>query len=152
MSTQHVQRVILLAQDHDDSREMYAEFLRHFGYTVVPVADGDTALEHALNADVVVTSIRLRGSLDGATLIQRLRDNDRTKDTPIIVLAAEVFPQSRVAVEAAGCDAFLPMPCVPDELLREIRRMVLRRVHGGPAKADDSGRLNVGARERRRKG
>ncbi len=149
MSTGPDPRVVLLALHHDDSREMYAEFLRHVGYTVLPVADGDTALEHARRADVIVTSIRLRGAMDGATLIHRLRGDDHTKHTPIIVLAADVFAESRATVEAAGCDVFLAMPCGPDELLHEIRRLLLRRVRGRPAKAAGEGHVDVGARDRR---
>jgi len=61
----------------------------------------------------------------GATLIERLGNNRRTTAKPIIVLAADVFPQSRAAVEAAGCDVFLSMPCRPGELLREIQRALL---------------------------
>src|SRR4051794_33893631 len=101
------QHVVLLAQEHDDSRQMYAEFLTHEGFAVVAVDNARDAFAAAIDADVVVTSIRLREQKDGVALIERIRSNDRTKRTPIIVVAADVFARHQAAARTAGCDVFL---------------------------------------------
>lgn len=103
---------------------MYAEFLSHAGLTTIPVSRAADALAAAAKADIVVTGIRLPGTLDGIELIARLRGQRRTKRTPIIVLTASALQAERDRAKRAGCDVFLPKPCLPEELLREVRRLV----------------------------
>jgi len=70
-----------------------------------------------------VTGILLSGTIDGIELMRRLRTDARTNRTPIIVLTACVQPTDLVRAKTAGCDVFLPKPCLPDDLLRAIRRV-----------------------------
>ena len=131
--------VVLLVQPHDDSRDMYAEFLRHHGLEVVCPADVVEALTLALNADVIVTELQLPG-LDGYEFIRRLRADERTRQKPIIVVTSWAWQTERLRAEEAGCDLFLTKPCLPDVLLRHVRRAVaaknLRGVRGRPTKPD----------------
>ena len=121
------ERVVLLVLRDDDNRDMYTEFLRYQGFSILGTADADAALRLAPHADVIVTGIHLGDDRDGAELITHLRRDDQTKNMPIIVLAASVFPEDRARVATAGCDTFLPMPCLPEELLGELRRLLLKR-------------------------
>jgi CheY-like chemotaxis protein len=113
---------------------MYTEFLLHHGFSVFERTSADDALKLASVADVIVTGILLNGGVDGVELVTRLRDDDRTKRTPIIVLTAWVTPVDRSRAEQDGCDVFLPKSCLPEQLLREVRRMLLRQVRGTPAR------------------
>jgi two-component system cell cycle response regulator DivK len=139
---------VLLVQPHDDTRQMYAEFLLHHGFSVFERANGDDALKVAPLADVIVTGIRLNGGIDGVELVARVRDDDRTKRTPIIVLTASVTADERSRAKQAGCDVFLPKPCLPVELLREVRRVLFRQIRGRPARL--SARLDDNRKRRRR--
>jgi len=147
MSTKNTGRVVLLVQPHDDTRQMYTEFLLHHGFSVFERTSADDALKLASLADVIVTGILLDGGVDGVELVTRVRDDDRTKRTPIIVLTACVTPVDRSRAEQAGCDVFLAKPCLPEELLREVRRMLLRQVRGTPART--SQRLDEKRKRRR---
>jgi CheY-like chemotaxis protein len=120
LSPANASTCVLLVQPNDDNLEMYAEFLSHAGLTTIPVSRATDALAAAAKADIVVTGIRLPGSLDGIELIARLRAQRRTKQTPIIVLTASALQAERDRAKQAGCDAFLPKPCLPEELLREV--------------------------------
>jgi len=113
--------VVLLIESHDDSRDMYADYLRACGFTVQTADTTDEGLILASDADVIVTEIRVHGSFDGVELVGRLRDADATKQTPIIVLTSCAFEPDHERARAAGCTVFLPKPCLPDQLLREIR-------------------------------
>ena len=132
--------VILLVQPCDDGRDMYVEFLRHHGFAVIGVSDAWDALIVAPNVDVIVTGILLASSIDGHELIARLRNDERTNQTPIIVLTACAWTTERERAERAGCDAFLEKPCLPSELLRHVRQVLasskVRRVRGAPVKAE----------------
>jgi two-component system, cell cycle response regulator DivK len=104
--------------------EMYTEFLRYHGFAVIPVSDTRDALMRAPQADIVVTGMNLDDPMNGVELVERLRHNDRTRSTPIIVLTACVWPKDRARAEGAGCDVFLPKPCLPNDLLGEVRQLL----------------------------
>ena len=112
--------VVLLIESHDDSREMYADYLRACGFLVRTADTTDEGLLLASDVDVIVTEIRVHGSFDGVALIGRLRGADETKQTPIIVLTACAFEPDQERARAAGCTVFLPKPCLPQQLFREI--------------------------------
>ncbi len=114
--------VVLLLQPHDDGLEMYTEFLRYHELEVIGVSDPRDAQNVAPKADVIVTGILLAGSMDGIEFIARLRRDDRTSHTPIIVLTACAWTTERERAEQAGCDLFLTKPCLPGELLYYVRR------------------------------
>jgi CheY-like chemotaxis protein len=103
---------------------MYTEFLRYHGLAVSPVSDSRTALMLAPQADIVVTGMNLDDPVDGVELVSRLRDDDCTRSTPIIVLTACARPRERARAESAGCDVFLLKPCLPDDLLGEVRQLL----------------------------
>src|SRR6266581_2425294 len=73
----------------------------------------EDALALARTTDIVVTGIRVPGPFDGVELVRRLRANDGTKHKPIIVVTACAFEPDQQRACAAGCDAFLPKPCLP---------------------------------------
>ena len=116
--------VLLVQPSRDDSLEMYAEFLRCHGLVVIPVSDARDALMLASQADIVVTGMILDDAMDGVELVSRLRHDDCTRSTPIIVLTACVWPKERARAEGAGCDVFLPKPCLPNDLLGKVQQLL----------------------------
>jgi two-component system, cell cycle response regulator DivK len=145
--------IVLLVQPDDDSRQMYAEFLRHHGCLTMLVSDAARAQTMARDVDVVVTGILLNGTTDGLELVARLRGDERTKRLPIIVLTACAWQTERDRAEQVGCDVFLPKPCLPDDLLKEIRLLLatakLRHVRRErPAKVENT--TKRGGRHRKR--
>jgi two-component system, cell cycle response regulator DivK len=116
--------VLLVQRSRDDSLEIYAGFLRHHVLAVIPVSDARDALMLAPQADIVVTGMTLDGPMDGVELVSRLRYDDGTRSTPIIVLTACAWPTDRERADRAGCDVFLPKPCLPNDLLGEVRELL----------------------------
>lgn len=138
--------VILLIQQRE-SGEMYAEYLRFHDLTVLVCADAASALEVAASADVIVTGIALAGGMTGLQLIAELRRRAATAATPIIVVTACVTPEYEDRAAEAGGDMFLGKPCLPDQLLRAIRRVLLRDVRGATAKTGITETKGEGATE-----
>jgi two-component system cell cycle response regulator DivK len=129
-----VPTVLLVDSAHDD-RPMYAEYLRACGLNPIEIENTADALTAATKADVVVTGIRVHGPFDGVELVRRLRDGNSTHDKPIIVLTACAFEPDQARALAAGCDVFLPKPCLPDRLVREIHAVLASRPQQQPAHA-----------------
>jgi CheY-like chemotaxis protein len=109
--------VVLLVEPDDDGRKMYAAYLRACGFAVQTADTANEGLKRAGGADVVVTGIRVSGSFDGLELVKRLRSADETQQTPVIVLTACAFEPDQQRADAAGCNVFLPKPCLPEQLV-----------------------------------
>jgi len=120
---------ILLVEDYEDAREMYAEMFRLTGYRVVCARDGQEALDRASaeRFDVIVMDIALP-KVDGIRAIETLRSKPETKTTVVIALSATVGDQIHAAAIAAGADMFYEKPCPPDHLEEEIRKLLARRM------------------------
>ena len=116
LNTSH--RRILLVDHSRDERDMYAEWFRLKGYCTLQAATADDAYRLAceLVPDVVITEIRLGGSVSGLELTKRLKGADETRALPVIVLSGFVFNSDSEAAAQAGCDLFVAKPCLPDEL------------------------------------
>jgi CheY-like chemotaxis protein len=119
--------VVLVVQGDADSRLMYAEYLRAQGLDAVPVSTARQALALASTVDVIVTGLLLPGHIDGIGLIERLKADGNTCAIPLIVVTSCVWTSERARAEQAGCDVFLPKPCTPADLTREVRRLLPTR-------------------------
>jgi CheY-like chemotaxis protein len=127
-------RALLVQTDRDD-REMYSEFFRFHDCQTICVSSARDALSLAPIVDVIITGIRLRGDIDGVEFISRLKAEERTRRIPVIVLTTYAWEAQRERAEKAGCDVFLVKPCLPDDLMREVRgAVVLRRAAQPPAR------------------
>jgi len=119
---------ILLVEDYEDAREMYAEMFSLTGYRVVCARDGQEALDRASaeRFDVIVMDVALP-KVDGIRVIQTLRSRPETKSTAIIALSATVGELVHKAAIAAGADMFCEKPCPPDQLEDDVRKLLARR-------------------------
>jgi len=104
---------------------MYAEFFRYHGFQPIAVATVSDALNVAPYADVIVTETLVPGHMDGIEFLTRLKRDARTRTIPLIVLTVCAWDTERERAEKAGCDVFLAKPCLPDELLRVVRRVLV---------------------------
>jgi DNA-binding response OmpR family regulator len=117
--------VALLVDRDDDTRSMYAEYLRLAHYDIEEAADGREALAKAFarRPGVIVTETRLPG-IDGFDLCRLLRSDAATSRTPILVVTADAYAREVERARAAGANEVLIKPCLPELLLANIRQVV----------------------------
>jgi CheY-like chemotaxis protein len=117
---------LLVVDDIDDTRELYARYFRHYGYRVTEATDGYEALQRAREAlpDVIVMDLVIPG-IDGWETTRRLRRGYETSTIPIIALTAYAFPKEREEALTAGCKSFLSKPCSPIALEAEVWKVLL---------------------------
>ena len=120
--------LVLVVDDYQDAREMYAEYLSFSGFRVVEAATGTEAVEKALalQPDVILMDLSLPG-MDGWAATRQLKSDERTKRIPVLALTGHALAGASEGARLAGCDAFVTKPCLPDELVVEVRRMLRRR-------------------------
>jgi two-component system cell cycle response regulator DivK len=116
---------VLIVDDFEDNRTMYAEFLKFAGYVVIEASNGIEALQKAIAfiPDVVVMDLSLP-MLDGWEATRRLKRDPRTRSIPVVVLTGHALEGHSQSAREAGCDGFLAKPCLPETLLEEVQRVL----------------------------
>lgn len=119
---------VLLVDDSEDNRTVYAIILRYGGYRVIEAADGREALQKTFcehpAAVVIDVSIPI---MDGWEAVRRLKDNAETRDIPVIGFTADVHDDDRHRAARLGFASFLAKPVAPRELLAALRRVIRPR-------------------------
>ena len=117
--------LILVVDDYQDAREMYAEYLQFSGFRVAEARNGNEAVEQAfaLKPDLILMDLSLPG-MDGWEATRRLKADDRTRHIPIVALTGHALAGASEGAKKAGCDSFVTKPCLPDDLVVEVRRML----------------------------
>jgi CheY-like chemotaxis protein len=128
--------LVLVVDDYQDAREMYAEYLTFSGFRVAEASNGMEAVEKAfaLKPDVILMDLSLPG-MDGWAATRQLKTDERTRRIPVVALTGHALAGASNGARQAGCDAFVTKPCLPDELVVEVRR-VLDRTSARPAEAE----------------
>jgi CheY-like chemotaxis protein len=117
---------VLLVEDDQAGREMFASGFASSGFRVEQAHNGLQALDKALDLqpDIIVTDLALPG-IDGLQLCKRLRDDVRTREIPIIGITGYAsFAAEPDRATRAGCDAVYLKPCLPDTIITEINRLL----------------------------
>ena len=116
---------VLLVDDYPDAREMYMEYLEFSGFEVVEAANGIEALERAVEAkpDIILMDLSLP-VMDGWEATRRLKADRRTAGIPVVALTGHALAGISEGARKAGCDAFVTKPCLPEDLVKEIRKIL----------------------------
>lgn len=114
--------LILLAEDFEDARDLYCDYLEFSGFAVKTAGNGREAIELArlLRPDLILMDASMP-VLDGWEATRQLKANPDTRNILVIALTAHAFEHARAEAKAAGCDGFITKPCLPDELVQRIK-------------------------------
>ena len=116
---------VLLVDDYPDAREMYSEYLQYSGFDVIEAGNGIEALQQAIERepDIILMDLSLP-VMDGWEATRRLKADRRTARIPVVALTGHALAGISEGARRAGCDAFVTKPCLPEDLVREIRRVL----------------------------
>jgi len=116
-------KTVLLVEDNEDNRFIYATALRHVGYEVIEAVSGTQGIEQARahRPDLILMDISIP-DVDGweATIV--LKADPLTRAIPIIAVTAHVLPGDERRSMEAGCDGYLAKPVSPGALIAEVDR------------------------------
>ncbi|MEV8453063.1 response regulator [Streptomyces sp. NPDC052095] len=133
---------MLVVDDNKVIRQLIRVNLELEGFEVVTAADGVECLDlvHRVLPDVITLDV-VMPRLDGPQTAARLRSDPRTRHLPVAIISA-CTPYGTDG-GAAEIDAFLAKPFEPTELVRLVRRLMVREEP--PSQA---GRREAGTAER----
>ena len=116
--------LVLVAEDSEDLREAYVDWLVYKGVQAEQAANGPEAVQKALalRPSVVVMDLSLPG-LDGFEVARQLQQDERTAGVPLIALTGHADAAVEARARTAGFAAYLLKPCLPERLLAEVQRL-----------------------------
>jgi two-component system, cell cycle response regulator DivK len=112
--------VVLLAEDHEDTRRVYGLILRHYGYQVEEATNGEDAVEltRAWRPNLVLMDIGLPG-IDGWQASRILKSDPETHAIPLIAFSARVDSTADLAGRPTF-DGYILKPVSPLELVQRV--------------------------------
>jgi two-component system phosphate regulon response regulator PhoB len=123
---------ILVVEDEEDILDLLAYNLEQAGFRVIRAKNGLEGLKRAQDQhpDLIVLDLLLPG-LEGKEVCRRLRQQESTRDIPVIILTALSGETDRVVGFEIGADDYIPKPFSPRELVLRVKA-VLRRTKVSP--------------------
>ena len=122
LRTQHI---VMVVDDSLTVRRVTQRLLAREGYQVVLAKDGVDALEQlqSINPDVMLVDIEMP-RMDGFDLTRNVRNDDRTKHIPIIMITSRTATKHRNYAMELGVNEYLGKPYQEDALLKSITGFV----------------------------
>lgn len=119
---------VLVADDEIHIIHVVAIKLRNNGYEVIAANNGAEAYDLACREkpDIVVTDYQMP-MMTGLEVIAKLRENEQTRDIPVVLLTARSFAVTQEQQESLGVSSCLSKPFSPKELLKTIQDILYQR-------------------------
>jgi CheY-like chemotaxis protein len=121
--------VVLVVDDHEDTRQMSLIVLRSLGFSAIAAVGGEAGFVFACEQqpDAIITDLAMPDG-DGWEFVQRLSTDPRTRQIPVVMLTACATENVRQRARHEHVAAFFFKPCAPDVLAAELRRLISSRV------------------------
>lgn len=134
---------ILIIEDDDHIIELLKFNVENNGYDVSVAMDGNEGLNKAINElpDLILLDLMLPG-IDGIDICKRLKNKDRTKDIPIIMLTAKGHETDKILGLEIGADDYMTKPFSVRELMTRIK-VVFRR-YSQEVKKEPTSQITIG--------
>ena len=116
---------ILVVEDEPAIQELIAVNLSFAGHKVLRAFDADQAqtLIRAELPDLILLDWMLPGT-SGLAVARKLRNDERTRAVPVIMLTAKGSEQDKVDGLEAGADDYITKPFSPKELMARIKAVL----------------------------
>jgi CheY-like chemotaxis protein len=122
---------ILIADDHDDNRELLQLLLLGAGYEVKEARDGSECLllARSEHPDLIVMDLSMP-VMDGWGVFRELQTDERTRAIPCMAVTAHADLNRTQALET-GFNAYLSKPFSSDVLLKTVASLLPNHKQGG---------------------
>jgi DNA-binding response OmpR family regulator len=120
--------LVLVAEDDADILDLVVFDLEDEGYEVLTARNGEEAIALALerHPDLVLLDVAMPG-IDGYEVTRRLRAEETTHGTPVVLLTARAQVKDVIAGFEAGANDYVTKPFRPDELRTRLHAALGRR-------------------------
>lgn len=116
---------VLIVDDSPSMLRLVSSTLEDAGHTVVQAADGVEALAALddIDVDLVIADVNMP-NMDGITLVGKLREREKTRLTPILMLTTETDAEKKKEAKRKGATGWLNKPFDEAKMLSTIKRVL----------------------------
>jgi two-component system cell cycle response regulator DivK len=118
---------VLIVEDNHANMALAVFLLKSGGHTVLSATDAEDGLTlaHTGQPDLILMDIQLPG-MDGLEATVLLKQDDVTRDIPVIALTALAMKGDEERIRAAGCDGYIAKPMRYQDFLATITAQLAR--------------------------
>lgn len=122
-----MKKVVLIVEDDLKSLKLARDMLQVSGYATLEATNGKegVGLARIEKPDLILMDIQLP-VMDGLVAIKLLKNDDVTKDIPIIVLTAYAMKGDEKKLRETGCDGYISKPIDVKGFLKKISEIIYR--------------------------
>jgi len=119
--------LILVAEDEREIRELIVFTLEIADFRVVAVPNGQEAVKKAveIGPDLILMDVRMP-KMNGFEACKSLKQQEKTKDIPIVFLSAKGQEADIKMGFEAGAEAYFLKPFTPDELPQRLIKILIK--------------------------
>lgn len=129
----HNQFHFLVVDDFSTMRRIVSNLLREIGFNKISEADDGmnalkvlTANDTVVPPNFVVTDWNMP-NMDGLTMLQKIRESDRLRHLPVLMITAEAKKENIIAAAQAGADGYIVKPFNANTLKEKIDKIIAKR-------------------------
>lgn len=117
--------VILVVDDQIQNIELLEAYLAPLGYDISTAASGEEAIIKlsGRQIDLMLLDVKMPG-MDGFEVTRKVRQDDRLRLLPIILVTSLHETEDRVKGIEAGCDDFISKPVDKTELIARVQSLL----------------------------
>ena len=121
---------ILCVDDEPEILKFLEALLLPKGYEVIKAKDGEEALEKLREerVDLVISDVKMP-KIDGLEVCRRVKEDERYRNIPVIIITAFSATEDRIKGIEAGAEDFISKPFDPVEVLARIRMLLKAKAH-----------------------
>lgn len=118
---------ILVVEDNTDLRDFITSVLQK-KYTVISASDGNKGITQAIEyiPALIISDLMMPG-VDGITLTEKIKSDERTSHIPVILLTAKNERTAKLESFKAGADEYLNKPFSIEELHIRVANLITQR-------------------------
>lgn len=120
-----MQKTILIVDDSQAVRSLLQMTLRQDGYSIIQCANGKEALNELQGTDInlIISDVNMP-EMDGLSFARSVRENQKYRFTPIIMLTTENHESIKMEGMAAGVRAWLVKPFGIQQIRSAVEKLV----------------------------
>ena len=117
---------VMVVDDSITVRRATSKVLEKYGYNIILAKDGEDALEQLQISipDIILSDIEMP-VMDGFEFVKNLKNIDKYKKIPVIMITSRTADKHKNHAYSLGVDRFLGKPYQEDELINNIRDLVV---------------------------
>jgi len=121
--------IILIVDDDNINLQVIGSFLYNKNYKIILAKNGNDALKSVENnhPDLILLDIMMPG-MNGYEVCKKLKDNNQTKDIPIMFLTAKTETKDIIKGFNTGGVDYITKPFIKEELLARIKTHISLKV------------------------